>query len=554
MKDGTNRDAFINGDAIWEPCPFWPPDLFAVIGTIVEQSGCYTFAGPSLDDSTEHKKFLRRVKEISNEWKRDVDVPRRLQALWEKLLKKYGTYAIDGVVAHEELVRILLTMFAVADEASVGIGWEPDRSKPKSPPSVFADYAMLSLTPDSDSKVSKLPHTPYSVCAFVPPEMAVVLPKSITASVGCTVRSLSHHLALLPARSQVKPSWFMAQPYNVAQNGLRLLIIPFPFTVPDKSFRLSVDPVELTKGLHTAAFFKLKQMWLLTKDRKRISGKMLVEHLIKPLLEKARIVGDGDIDAVVMPECALSDELAYEVASALTKENLPLLITGTLKNIKGRARNSARTFSFLPGGAGGLTSIQSKHHRWRLDKSQVDRYGLSFARSSKSSKWWEDIDISERHLPFYSIGKDLSLTVLVCEDLARSDPAMPVIRAVGPNLILALLMDGPQLPLRWPGRYATVLAEDPGSSVLSITCAGMVDRSNQREHNPLRSIGLWGEAGAPMPRQLLISTSEHGLLLKLRAEATEQHTLDTRADGTVTQMLKFVSQTPLALNNPPDWL
>lgn len=89
---------------------------------------------------------------------------------------------------------------------------------------------------------------------------------------------------------------------------------------------------------------------------------------------------------------------------------------------------------------------------------------------------------------------------------------------------------------------------------MSITCAGMVDRSNQREHNPLRSIGLWGEAGAPMPRQLLISTSEHGLLLKLRAEATEQHTLDTRADGTVTQMLKFVSQTPLALNNPPDWL
>lgn len=32
-------------------------------------------------------------------------------------------------------------------------------------------------------------------------------------------------------------------------------------------------------------------------------------------------------------------------------------------------------------------------------------------------------------------------------------------------------MDGPQLGSRWPGRYAGVLADEPGCSVLTFTCA-----------------------------------------------------------------------------------
>jgi len=52
------------------------------------------------------------------------------------------------------------------------------------------------------------------------------------------------------------------------------------------------------------------------------------------------------------------------------------------------------------------------------------------------------------------------LTVLICEDLARLDPVNDLVRAVGPNLVMSLLMDGPQLTTRWPARYATVLADD----------------------------------------------------------------------------------------------
>jgi hypothetical protein len=49
-------------------------------------------------------------------------------------------------------------------------------------------------------------------------------------------------------------------------------------------------------------------------------------------------------------------------------------------------------------------------------------------------------------------------------------PGADVMNAIGPNLVIALLMDGPQREHRWPGRYATVLADDPGSAVLTVTC------------------------------------------------------------------------------------
>jgi hypothetical protein len=91
----------------------------------------------------------------------------------------------------------------------------------------------------------------------------------------------------------------------------------------------------------------------------------------------------------------------------------------------------------------------------------------------------------------------MTWSVLICEDLARQDPAADLIRAVGPNLLIALLMDGPQLRGRWPSRYASVLAEDPGTSVLTLTSLGMAERSRpifqetgQRAES-IRAIALW---------------------------------------------------------------
>jgi hypothetical protein len=129
---------------------------------------------------------------------------------------------------------------------------------------------------------------------------------------------------------------------------------------------------------------------------------------------------------------------------------------------------------------------QAKHHRWKLDRSQIEQYELTRLDTCKS--WWEHIDLSSREFMFCSLGKGRVISVLVCEDLARPDPVGDLIRAVAPNLVIALLMDGPQLKTRWPARYAASLASDPGSSVLSVTSIGMSPVANRE---PLD----WTEAG-----------------------------------------------------------
>jgi hypothetical protein len=224
-------------------------------------------------------------------------------------------------------------------------------------------------------------------------------------------------------------------------------------------------------------------------------------------------------------------------------------------------RNIARTYLFSEsdGKVALMMKEQSKHHRWRIDETQARRYALNFPDTStaeeeqRSKQWWESIDVSNRTLPFFAIRKDISLSVLICEDLARADPAMSVIRSVGPNMVIALLMDGPQLATRWPGRYATVLADDPGSSVLTLSCIGMVDRSNWMESRPVRSIGLWRDSGG-RTQELNLPHACHGMLLTLKANNITQNTLDNRSDLNRTKKLTLVSTVPLKVAHVPDWL
>ncbi len=127
------------------------------------------------------------------------------------------------------------------------------------------------------------------------------------------------------------------------------------------------------------------------------------------------------------------------------------------------------------------------------------------------------------------------MCVLVCEDLARPDPVGDVIRAVGPNLVIALLLDGPQIPSRWPGRYATVLAEDPGCSVLTLTSLGMAKLSRPtglrgfKKHS--HTIALWKDiTGKTQPIELGRGDSA---VLSIKIDKRENWTADGRSSGKV---------------------
>jgi hypothetical protein len=146
-----------------------------------------------------------------------------------------------------------------------------------------------------------------------------------------------------------------------------------------------------------------------------------------------------------------------------------------------------------------------------------------------------------------------TLSVLICEDLARYDPVLTVMNAIGPNLVIALLMDGPQLEKRWPGRYATVLAEDPGSAVLTLTSMGMVARSAMPADPQAREIALWKEPTGEA-RPLRLPKGDHALLLTLTSELVEQFTLDGRGDGGATAQFALGAAHPVRHPDPPGWL
>src|SRR5208337_4302524 len=131
------------------------------------------------------------------------------------------------------------------------------------------------------------------------------------------------------------------------------------------------------------------------------------------------------------------------------------------------------------------------------------------------ANWWEDIRVADRRLMLVTLKPWLTLCVLLCEDLARPDPLGDVIRSVGPNLVISLLMDGPQLSNRWPGRYAPTLADDPGCSVLTMTSLGMSDLSKAPAGVQSRSdcIALWKDARTGTAKEITLPAGADALVL-----------------------------------------
>jgi hypothetical protein len=106
-----------------------------------------------------------------------------------------------------------------------------------------------------------------------------------------------------------------------------------------------------------------------------------------------------------------------------------------------------------------------------------------------------------------------------------------LVRAVGPNLVIALLMDGPQLASRWSARYATVLADDPGCSVLTLTSVGMaVLSSPMNTVSGSRSVALWKDARSGGPVEIRLPEGAGALVLNLTMKDIEEWTADGRSD------------------------
>lgn len=184
---------------------------------------------------------------------------------------------------------------------------------------------------------------------------------------------------------------------------------------------------------------------------------------------------------------------------------------------------------------------QYKHHRWQLNASQIKSYGLSQILETENHKiWWEAMKVPKRRVSFLNVGKALTISHLVCEDLARQDPIADLIRHVGPSLVVTLLMDGPQLKNRWSSRYASILADDPGSSVITLTSFGMTKRYNSPYGLMSRVIGLWSESKGTQVREIELANGAEAVLLTLRLEPHKERTADGREERIPTNTLSLV--------------
>ncbi len=523
-------------------CPEWPPDVFAVAATVLSETGGYVWA--TCLGSGDHKRsWNAQAKRHASQWKiatnlKVTRVPTEVLKHWDTLIH-HGNIDVDKVHLDTRIVEALIKLLAISDNACSGFGIDFDTK--------LLEEVLLLLAESSHRSLTRR----------VNPNRARVLPKQRTPQVGLTLRSLSHHLSLIRPRGVVT-RWHHPMPVTGSvreQAIVNLVLCPWPLKVEVSDFSLAALPNNHKSHVgHVHRFFAYDPKPIWTPDA--------FQAKIEEQISLARQYSD-DLHFLVFPECALSVEELGIASKIAWREGLGLISgvrkpsrntcaidwTGLVLRAFGESDRSLLIRHLVEEDLG-VRTFQDKHHRWSLDQQQIIQYRLG-GKLPISKQCWEAINVLERRLGFFTLQNWLTWTVLICEDLARQDPVAEILRSVGPNLVIALLMDGPQLKERWSARFASVLADDPGSSVLTLTSLGMVHRSNpiqdSREVKRDRVIGLWRDAITGV-RELELPGNAIAGLLSISPSWSEEWTADGRSDNRSSCTPTFAGFTPLATN------
>jgi hypothetical protein len=561
----------------WPAAPDFPPDLFAVAGTMLEIAGAYQYGafpdpktglwGPSVFRLTvdEHQNCIK----AGRDWSRSpFETPKLAKQLWKEL----GGYAGEPVFTEHRVNlapvpwwRVAMKLLIIADEScnDVGFGYSRELSDAKPTwisdiPQYFTEDTLRELAKKTTSgHIAYYPQLP-SICLRADFDVVCVQPKSRTPTVGCTLRTFSHNLALLPPRGLVKGSW--QRPPEILkhddESALNLLLVPFPYSVRADAFLR--EPCSVPEGVDPWGWFGIHQEWLLghhgdpakaKKKNSRQRREALVRFVSQLIVEAKRDV--GTLHGIVFPEYAL-DWDSYDSLVMMIRKDFPeieFLVAGSSNNCRGESGNVALSTVFtrpenrVSKRSIAITTSRAKHHRWRLNEAQISSYALASALDPRMI-WWEKTLLPKREIHVNVFRSGSTFATMICEDLARVDPAHAILRSVAPSLVFVLLMDGPQRADRWSARYATVLAEDPGSSVLTLTSTALLERANREgRYGKSRSVALWKQDnGGAVPIELPID--HHAIVLTLSGYRTTETTLDGRPnrDG---RAWRFHGQQPI---------
>lgn len=574
----------------WETIPVFPYDVFAFCAHLIQITGLMGYFEPnpmasedfgvtSPDDGSKPKLEPLKVvinadqrklcKKASKDWRKNGSPGTYPIALWKVVhdasdyvirIKEYQKVHADAFTANPARPRrpappwwnAVFELLIIADEACDGIGHFYNAGDGEDSTD-FKELASIRIRKSraTEETVTRgeydMVRARYQVSTLASAaDRAVVCvqPKGRVAEVGCTLRNLSRNLSITGPVGAVRCSWQQLAGAPTGQTGesLDILLVPLPHELSALWFKPEAGSEKASRWGN----FSVSQDWANNPDNFE-NVRTLVKDLIK---EAQRDV--ETINAVIFPEYALTFELFSKLMGDVyeaTKGSIEFMIAGSSDNCDDEQCNCVLTALWEDKladmeGEDHQNRIrlvsQKKHHRWRLDKSQIATYGLASSLRS-NVQWWEQHSIEQRELNFFQFRSDAVFASLICEDLARNDPCHEILRSVAPNLVFSLLMDGPQLANRWPARYASTLADDPGCTVLTFTSYGLIGRSNENSEYPdSHSVGLLRDSNG-LTKEITLSPGKKGILLTLGSELTEDYTIDGRPTKNASSW-HFISQ------------
>jgi hypothetical protein len=499
----------------------WPADLFALTNLILARSEAYRFAlSPPIGVEWPPRRFPNwsdAVAEASGQWSawledRERAFPDLLLEEWHVFSERIHLPLEHLAEGHDwRLCEALLTLHAIADEACAGLGIALSRFGGKGCLYRARGRELLART---------------GSLARIQSNALRVLPKVRTPPNGTSIRSFSRYACV--QGPGVEARWHKTpirrkgtDPYARHAN---LLLLPWPLRVRESDFH----PVEGSVQRQTKepfGFFEFAPSEKLDLD------------LLDRMIVAARDEVDS-VDGVLLPESAVEASEVDDLEALLDRHGVGMLTTGvrqrsTQSDPPGNWVHTGVNPRLEKGGSPHACSgeqwfhiRQNKHHRWSLNEKQILQYHLGGALHP-DIRWWEKMEVPRRAVDFVEHGDEIAIVSLVCEDLAQIDSVAEVIRSVGPTVVYAPLLDGPQISSRWSARYASVLADDPGSAVLTLTSYGMVQRSRPHGRDPAPVVALLKDPVRGL-REIRLEPGAQGVLLTVCGSRTTRRSADGR--------------------------
>ncbi|MDO7086275.1 hypothetical protein WNY51_04320 [Pseudocolwellia sp. AS88] len=524
----------------------WPMNTFHLIARIFDTYDVYQKI-VSIENGTNYLKQLKTGNHQSNwsqglldaQTRNEIKVSSRFYELLYNLFSSSKTRVqIETLLKDPDYLKLLFELYVASDVCAYRIQNEIYRTHN----ALINRYVETLIAKKDRSIISSLSQCDknYGVIQF----------KSHTPQTGISLNSLSHDLAYIKPGVEVaalvgKSTQKTKANQYIEANRYNVLVLPWPLEVKDDFFKQDNKPTLQMDDKF--GFFSYENHQIITHQ--------MIVYAIE---------SSGELslpDLVVIPESAVNSNDKTKLLSGIrdyfSERNIepPVIIFGVFgvgDSVESYGENSLELFYqnyFVNNYVG---ESQRKHHRWALDATQLNTYGLGNVLSTDKVKWWENCVTGDRKLISYR-DEHVHICPLICEDLARQDPIAPVVRALGPDLVVALLLDGPQMKGRWSHRYSSALVDEPGCSVLSISPYGMTQRStNNSEYLPSSIVALWCDTESSY--ELELEQGKIGILLKLKLKEQEQWSADGRCEkknrlfylshdsvGNTSELLKLVN-------------